>query len=121
MRKKARAKLSRLHARIANIWQDAWHKLTSNLIRFLHHIDFEDENGRGRLKCQPKALATENKGALEFDENWNTRRNGAMGYLWTCPVCGSLQDREANEAMHLLASGFTVQSGSTVNSARCEA
>lgn len=48
-RRKARAKLARLHARIANIRQDAMHKLTSDLTRRFHTISIEDLNVRGMM------------------------------------------------------------------------
>ena len=48
-RQKAKAKLARLHARIANIRADALHKLTSDITRRFHTVGIEDLNVRGMM------------------------------------------------------------------------
>jgi putative transposase len=49
-RAKAKMRLVRLHARIANIRNDAIHKLTSDLTRPFHTIGIEDLNVRGMMQ-----------------------------------------------------------------------
>lgn len=49
-RKKAKAKLAKLHARIANIRKDVLHKLTTKLTREFDTIGIEDLNIRGMVK-----------------------------------------------------------------------
>ena len=48
-RRKAKVKLAKLHARIANVWCDALHKLTTDLVRRFDVIGIEDLNVRGML------------------------------------------------------------------------
>ncbi len=48
-RHKAKAKLAKLHARIANIRKDSLHQLTTDLTRRFHTIGIEDLNVRGIL------------------------------------------------------------------------
>lgn len=48
-RRKAKAKLAKLHPRIANIRLDLTHKLTSDLTRRFHIVGVEDLNVRGMM------------------------------------------------------------------------
>ena len=65
-RRKAKAKLSRLHARIANSRNDALHKLTSDLTRRFHTIGIEDLNVRGMMKNRYLARSIADMGFFEF-------------------------------------------------------
>ncbi|MFN3885304.1 MAG: RNA-guided endonuclease InsQ/TnpB family protein, partial [Rhodocyclaceae bacterium] len=65
-RKKAKAKLARLHARIANLRLDALHKLTSDLARRFHTIAIEDLNVRGMVKNRHLARSIADMGFFEF-------------------------------------------------------
>ena len=65
-RKKARAKLARLHARIANIRSDALHQLTTNLTRRFHAIGIEDLNVRGMVKNRHLSRSIADMGFFEF-------------------------------------------------------
>ncbi len=64
--KKARAKLSRLHARIANIRQDALHKLTTDLTGRFDTIGIESLNVRGMLKNRRLARSIADMSFFEF-------------------------------------------------------
>ena len=75
--RKAKAKLARLHARIANVRQDAMHKLTSDLARRFHTIGIEDLNVSG-IDSLPMSVRH-----------------------WDCPACGSHHDRDLNAAINL--------------------
>jgi putative transposase len=148
--KKARAKLSRLHARIANIRQDALHKLTSDITRRFHTIGIEDLNVRGMLKNRRLARAIADMSFFEFRRQleYKTERRGGLVVVadrwfastkicsvcgvkqdqmplavrqWTCPDCGALHDRDVNAARNLLALGLATLSRPTASSAGCEA
>jgi IS605 OrfB family transposase len=64
--RKARARLARLHARIAHIRADALHKLTSDLTRRFHPIATEDLNVRGMLKNPHLARSIADMSFFEF-------------------------------------------------------
>ena len=148
--KKARVKLSRLHARIANIRQDALHKLTSDLTRRFHTIVIEDLNVRGMLKNHHLARSIADMSFFEFRRQleYKAERRGGLVVIadrwfpssktcsacgavqeklplairqWTCPDCGAIHDRDANAARNLLAYGLAALSGSTASSAGREA
>ncbi|MBU2841441.1 RNA-guided endonuclease InsQ/TnpB family protein [Acidithiobacillus thiooxidans] len=148
--KKARAKLSRLHARIANIRQDALHKLTTDLTRRFHTIGIEDLNVRGMLKNHHLARSIADMSFFEFRRQleYKAGRRGGLVVVadrwfpssktcsvcgtiqkkmplgvrqWTCLDCGTTHDRDVNAARNLLALGLAALSRSTASSAECEA
>ena len=148
--KKARAKLSRLHARAANIRADALHKLTSDLTRRFHTIGIEDLNVRGMMKNHRLARSIADMSFFEFRRQleYKAERRGGIVVVadrwfpssktcsvcgtvqekmpldvrqWTCPDCGTIHDRDVNAARNLLAYGLTVLNGSTVSSTGCKA
>ncbi|WP_430626080.1 RNA-guided endonuclease InsQ/TnpB family protein [Sulfobacillus thermotolerans] len=148
--KKSRAKLSRLHARVANIRADALHKLTSDLTRRFHTIGIEDLNVRGMLKNHRLARSIADMSFFEFRRQleYKAERRGGIVVVadrwfasskicsvcavkqdkmplavrqWTCPDCGTIHDRDENAARNLLAYGLAALSGSTASSAGCEA
>lgn len=148
--KKVRAELSRLHARIANIRQDALHKLTSYLTRRFHTIAIEDLNVRGMLKNPRLARAIADMSFFEFRRQLECKAERRGGIVivadrwfasskicsvcavkqnkmplavrqWTCPDCGTIHDRDVNAARNLLALGVAALSRSTASSAECEA
>lgn len=65
-RKKAAAKLARLHARIANIRQDSLHKLTTDLVRRFSVLGIEDLNVRGMMANDRLARSIADMGFHEF-------------------------------------------------------
>ena len=101
--KKARAKLSRLHARIANIRSDALHKLTSDLTGRFHTIGIESLNVRGMMKNRRLARSIADMSFFEFRrqlEYKSERRGGrvVVADRWfpsskTCSGCGTVQDK----------------------------
>ena len=129
-RKKAKAKLARLHARIANIRQDALHKLTTDLTRRFHTIGIEDLNVRGMVRNRHLARSIADMGFFEFRrqleykaamrggqvviaDRWfpSSKTCSACGSVqqdmplsvrqWICPGCGACHDRDLNAARNL--------------------
>ena len=129
-RKKAKAKLARLHARIAAIRSDALHKLTTDLTRRFHTIGIEDLNVRGMVRNRHLARSIADMGFFEFRRQleYKTAMRGgqvvvadrfypssktcsACGHRlealplavreWTCPACGVVHDRDLNAATNL--------------------
>ncbi|PKM07382.1 MAG: transposase [Gammaproteobacteria bacterium HGW-Gammaproteobacteria-4] len=129
-RKKAKAKLARLHARISNIRKDALHQLTTDLTRRFHTIGIEDLNVRGMVKNRHLSRAVSDMGFFEFRRQleYKAAQRGGMivvadrwypssktcsgcdhklGVLplsargWTCPACGFVHDRDVNAAINL--------------------
>jgi IS605 OrfB family transposase len=64
-RKKAKAKLAKLHARIAALRSDALHKLTTDLAGRFHTIGIEDLNVRGMVKNRHLARSIADMGFFE--------------------------------------------------------
>ena len=129
-RKKVKAKLAKLQARIAAIRSDALHKLTSDLTRRFHTIGIEDLNVRGMLKNRHLARSIADMGFFELRRQleYKTAMRGGQVVVadrfypssktcsecghkleelplavreWTCPVCGSIHDRDVNAAINL--------------------
>lgn len=129
-RKKAKATLARLHARISCLRSDALHKLTSDLARRFHTIGIEDLNVRGMTKNRHLARSVADMGFFEFRrqleykaamrggvvvvaDRWfaSSKTCSCCGYkmdalplsvrAWTCPTCGTPHDRDVNAAINL--------------------
>lgn len=129
-RAKTRTKLARLHARIANIRQDALHKLTTDLTRRFHTIGIEDLNVRGMMRNRHLARSIADMGFFEFRrqleykaamrggqvvvaDRWfpSSKTCSACGSVqqdmplsvrqWICPDCGACHDRDLNAARNL--------------------
>lgn len=129
-RAKARAKLARLHARIANIRLDSLHQLTSDLTRRFDVIGIEDLNVRGMVRNHHLSRSIADMGFHEFRRQlaYKAERRGATvvvadrffpssklcsacGVLqddlslavriWTCPACNTTHDRDLNAAINL--------------------
>ena len=129
-RHKAKAKLARLHARIAAIRSDALHKLTTDLTRRFHTIGIEDLNVRGMMANRHLARSIADMGFFEFRRQLEYKaamRGGvvqvadrfyassktcsACGHKldalplsvreWTCLACGVIHDRDLNAAINL--------------------
>ncbi|MEL3892168.1 RNA-guided endonuclease TnpB family protein [Ferrovibrio sp. MS7] len=128
--KKAKAKLARLHARIADIRSDALHKLTTDLARRFHTIGIENLNVRGMMKSRHLARSIADMGFYEFRRQLYYKTAVRGGQLvvadrfyasskscstcghklealalsvrnWTCPACGAQHDRDLNAAINL--------------------
>lgn len=129
-RKKAKTKLSKLHARVGNIRRDALHQLTTDLTHRFHTIGIEDLNVRGMMKNRHLAHSIADIGFFEFRrqlqykaaqrgaiivvaERWypSSKTCSCCGHKldvlplsvreWTCPSCGALHDRDVNAAVNL--------------------
>ena len=129
-RKKAKAKLARLHARIAAIRSDALHKLTTDLTRRFHTLGIEDLNVRGMMKNRHLSRSIADMGFFEFRrqleykaamrggrvvvaDRWfaSSKTCSGCGHrlealplsvrAWTCPSCGKTHDRDTNAAINL--------------------
>ena len=136
-RNKARHKVARLHARIADTRRDFQHKASTKLIRENQVICLETLNIKGMLKnhCLAKAISdvgwSEFVHQVEYKAKWYGRtivRIGRFepssktchdcGYIlemltldvreWACPQCGVWHDRDINAAKNIEAVGLTV-------------
>lgn len=129
-RKKAQAKLAKLHARISNIRKDALHKLTSDLTSRFHTIGIEDLNVKGMMKNRHLARSIADMSFFEFRrqleykaemrggqivvaDRWfpSSKLCSACGHKldalplsvreWVCPECGTHHDRDVNASINL--------------------
>lgn len=129
-RKKAKAKLGRLHSRISNIRKDALHKLTTAVTRRFHTVGIEDLNVRGMVKNRHLARSVSDMGFFEFRrqleykaaqrggivvvaDRWHpsSKTCSACGHKleslslavrqWSCSACGADHDRDVNAAINL--------------------
>jgi putative transposase len=99
-RAKAKAKLARLHLRIANVRKDAMHKLTTNLATNYSTIGIEDLNVSGMLKNAKLARAIADAGFFEFRRQleYKAAMTGAQVIVVdrfypsskTCSACGAI-------------------------------
>ncbi|WP_327242420.1 RNA-guided endonuclease InsQ/TnpB family protein [Streptomyces sp. NBC_01320] len=135
-RRKARLKVAKIHARIADRRRDGLHKLTTRLVRENQTIVIEDLTVRNMVKNRSLARAisdaawAEFRSLLEYKAQWHGREVIAVdrffpssklcsvcGTLqdkmplhvrtWTC-ACGTTHDRDVNAARNLLAAGRAV-------------
>ena len=133
-RTKARAKVARLHARIANQRQDAMHKATTWLANTYSHICIEDLNTAGMVKNRHLAKAVSDAAFSEFRRQleYKTARTGARLHVvdrwypssktcskcgrvkaklslaervYKCDGCGLVMDRDLNAAVNILVAG----------------
>lgn len=129
-REKARRKLARLHARIANIRQEGLHQRTTSLARRFSIIGIEGLNVRGMLKNRRLSRSTADGAFYEFRrqleyksslygrtvvvaDRWfaSSKTCSDCGYRlealplsvrhWVCPECGAYHDRDVNAAINL--------------------
>jgi putative transposase len=129
-RKKAKAKLARLHARISNIRKDSLHQLTTKLTRRFHTVGIEDLNVKGMVKNRHLARCVADMGFFEFRrqleykekmrggtvvvaDRWfaSSKTCSGCGHKldelplavreWMCPACGVVHDRDVNAAINL--------------------
>ncbi|PIA98520.1 transposase, partial [Streptomyces sp. HG99] len=134
-RAKARRKVARIHARIADRRRDHLHKLTTRLVRENQTIVIEDLTVRTMVKNHSLARAisdaswTMMRSMLEYKAAWygrnlvavdrwfpSSKLCSACGTLakkmplnvrtWTCEGCGTAHDRDVNAAINLKAAGL---------------
>ncbi|MEU8512925.1 RNA-guided endonuclease TnpB family protein [Kitasatospora sp. NPDC048722] len=133
-REKARRKVARIHAKIADRRRDFLHKLTTRLVRENQTVVIEDLAVRNMLKNRRLARAisdaswTELRSMLEYKAQWygrdlvtvdrwfpSSKLCSACGTIratmplnvreWTCD-CGTTHDRDVNAARNILAAGL---------------
>ena len=85
-RRKARLKLARHYARIANIRADALHKLTTDLTRRFELIGIEDLNVKGMLENRHLSRSVSDMGFFEFRRQLNYK--AAAGFASRLPCAG---------------------------------
>ncbi|MDX3641845.1 RNA-guided endonuclease TnpB family protein [Streptomyces sp. MB09-02B] len=135
-RAKARRKVARVHARIADRRRDFLHKLTTRLVRENQTVVIEDLTVRNMVRNHKLARAisdaawSDMRMMLEYKTAWygrelvvvdrwfpSSKLCGACGTIraklplnvrmWTCE-CGTVHDRDVNAAKNLLAAGLAV-------------
>ncbi|WP_405975903.1 transposase [Streptomyces sp. NBC_00988] len=133
-REKARCRVARVHARIADRRRDHLHKLSTRLVRENQTVVIEDLTVRNLLKNHTLARAisdaswTHLRSMLEYKCAWygrelvvidrwfpSSKLCGACGTVaakmplnvrtWTC-ACGAVHDRDINAARNILVAGL---------------
>ena len=133
-RAKARAKVARLHARVANQRLDAIHKVTTMIARTYSTVCIEDLNVAGMVKNRRLAKAVSDAAFGEFRRQleYKTARTGARLHVidrwypsskmcsrcgrvkaklslaervYRCDGCGLVMDRDLNAAVNILVAG----------------
>ncbi|AJC56258.1 IS200-like transposase [Streptomyces sp. 769] len=136
-RAKARQRVARIHARIADRRRDMLHKLTTRLVRENQTIVIENLAVRNMMKNSRLARAISDaswstlRSMLEYKAAWYGREVvtvdrwfpssklcshcGALAAgmplhvrTWACDNCGTTHDRDVNAAKILLAAGLAV-------------
>jgi putative transposase len=136
-RAKARRKVAKIYARIADRRRDHLHKITTRLVRENQTLVIEDltvrnlVNNRRLARAISDASWAELCGMLEYKAVWygreviavdrffpSTRLCSTCSRLsaklpmsareWVCTACGTSHDRDVNAAANLLAAGLAV-------------
>ena len=136
-RKKAKLKVAKLHAKIADSRRDFLHKLSTRLINENQVIAVESlsVSNMQKNRCLSKSISdaswSEFLRQLEYKAAWygreligidkwfpSSKLCSDCGYTmpkmplnvrqWTCPECGSIHDRDVNAARNVLAAGLAV-------------
>ncbi|MCW3819306.1 transposase [Micromonospora sp. DR5-3] len=134
-RAKARMKVARIHARIADRRRDHLHQLTTRFVRETQTVAIEDLSVRNMLRNRRLARVISDaawgqfRRMLEYKADWYGRKvipvnrwlptsktcstcrriNTALTLndrSWTCPGCGVEHDRDINAATNILAAGL---------------
>lgn len=135
-RNKARVKVAKIHAKIADTRKDYLHKLSTKLINENQVISIEDINISGLIRNRKlsKSIADSSwnmfVSQLEYKANWYGRTVSKIsrwfpssqicsccGYRsgrkaldirdWTCPECNTVHDRDVNAAINIDTVGLT--------------
>ena len=143
-RHKARLKVAKLQAEIADTRKDFLHKLTTQLVRDNQVIAIEDLAVKNMVKNHSLAQSISDASwgelvrQLEYKSEWygrelvkidrwfpSSKRCSNCGHIvqrlplnireWDCPECGCHHDRDVNAAINVLAAGLAVSvCGATV-------
>ena len=134
-RKKARLKVAKLHAKIADSRKDFLHKLSTRLVNENQVIAIETlaVSNMQKNHCLAKSISdagwSEFVRQLEYKSLWygrtlvgidrwypSSKRCSGCGHTvpkmslkvreWICPECGSLHDRDINAARNVLTAGL---------------
>ncbi|HEY6018394.1 MAG TPA: RNA-guided endonuclease TnpB family protein [Candidatus Paceibacterota bacterium] len=144
-RRKAKLKVAKLHAKIADARRDFLHKLSTRLINENQVIAIESlavsnmQKNRSLSKSISDAGWSEFVRQLTYKSEWygrtlvgidrwypSSKRCSDCGHTvakmplnvrsWTCPECGSIHDRDVNAARNVLAAGLAVSAhGESIN------
>ena len=144
-RKKARLKVAKLHAKIADSRKDFLHKLSTRLVNENQVIAIETLAVSNMQKNRHLAKSISDAGWAEFVrqlkykslwygrelvgiDRWypSSKRCSDCGHTvakmplnvreWACPECGTVHDRDINAARNVLAAGLAVSAlGESVN------
>lgn len=138
-RAKARLKVARIHARIADRRRDHLHKLSTRIIRENQTVMIEDLSVRNMVRNHSLARAISDaswaqfRSMLEYKADWYGRQVVAINRFypssktcsvcgvindtmplnirgWTCR-CGAIHDRDINAAKNIQAVGLAVLAG----------
>lgn len=106
-RAKAKAKLAKLHKRIADVRKDALHKLTHRLATEFDTIAIEDLNVKGMVRNRHLARSVSDVGFGEFRRQleYKTAMTGAKLFIVdrfypsskTCSACGQIHEMKLSE------------------------
>ena len=136
-RAKAKRKVARLHAKVADARRDFLHKLSTRLINENQVIAIESlaVSNMQKNRCLAKSISdaswSEFVRQLEYKAQWygrtligidrwypSSKRCSDCGHTvsklplnvrdWTCPECGTHHDRDVNAARNVLAAGLAV-------------
>ena len=136
-REKARQKVARIHARIADTRRDFQHQASTKLVRDNQTICFETLSVKNMLKNHKLAKAIADVGWSEFMrqveykaawygrtvvkiDRWypSSKTCSACGYVmesmpldvreWSCPECGTCHDRDSNAAKNICVEGLSM-------------
>ena len=136
-RAKAKRKVARLHAKVADARRDFLHKLSTRLINENQVIAIESlaVSNMQKNRCLAKSISdaswSEFVRQLEYKAQWygrtligidrwypSSKRCSDCGYTvpklplsvreWVCPECGTTHDRDINAARNVLAAGLAV-------------
>jgi putative transposase len=135
-RDKQRIKVARIHEKIANIRKDYLHKLSHRLVYENQVIITEDLAVKNMMKNHHLAKAildcswSEWTRQVSYKSDWygriyvkidrftkSSQPCNVCGYInvdtkdlsireWTCPVCGTVHDRDVNAAINILNDGL---------------